>query len=163
MNAQLYNKLKKLTLKMCSDRDTCIDLFHDILLQCETNPTFTGLTEDQQRYYFVGIVRRQVYSTNSSYYRMHKKYNFTELKDTDDMVDVDYVETPDMTWVKKVLNDELEKNPDFWYNKQLFELYLDKGGVIEKVYQQTRIPRYSIKDTINEMKKWLKQKWQELN
>ncbi len=163
MNKKLYHKLKQLTLKMCSDTDACVDLFHDILLQCETNSTFSGLTDDEKRYYFVGIVRRQVYSTNSAYYRKYKKYSFVELQPKDDKVDEPYIELPDMDWIKSQLEQELSNNPDLWYNKMLFEVYLEKGGVIEKVWAQTKTPRYSIKSTINDMKKWLRKRWEDLN
>jgi hypothetical protein len=32
---------------------------------------------------------------------------------------------------------------------------------IEPIHKKTRIPRYSIRDTIKEMKGWIKTKWSE--
>lgn len=165
MNQKLHDKLKQVMNKMCSDRDTCEDLFQDILFKLETNEKYKTLSDKEKVYYFIGVVRHQVYSTNSSYFRQYKKHQFVELQEEDkeSVVDETYIDKPDMIWVKEMMELELKKNPSFWYNKMLFELYIEKNGVIEKVYQKTKIPRYSIKETINEMKIWLKQKWEESN
>jgi hypothetical protein len=159
MKQTTYKKLKEIVYKMCNDYDTRDDLIQDIAQSLLNNEKFDSLNENAKTYYLVGIVRRQVYSTNSSYYRTFKKFNGVELTDRDTIPDVPYSEEPTMDWVREELENELKRNPKFWYNKQLFELYLEKKGFIDRVHKQTKIPRYAIKDTVNEVKGLLKQRW----
>ncbi len=147
--------------KMCNDVETREDLFHDILLQMENNHKFQQLDDKQKTYFFIGIVRRQVYSTNSSYYRTYKKYSMTELKEIPDVPDEEYQESMDIEWIKNILEEEVKKDKEFWYDKKMFEIYLENKGIIERVYKQTRIPRYSIIESVDRTKKLINQRWTE--
>jgi lysozyme family protein len=163
MNEKLYNKLKQIANKMCSDVHWCEDLFQEIMLQLQTNERYNSLPEKAKVYYFVGIIRNQVYSNNSSYFRKFKKHSFIQPNESHIIIDNPYVDSPDMDFVKNALELELKDNPDFWYDKMLFELWLEKKCIIEQVHQKTKIPRYSIKDSINKTKQILKKRWEDLN
>ena len=55
---------------------------------------------------------------------------------------------------KRVAN----RNRDFWYNKGIFELYLEHKK-LEHIHRLTKIPKYSLRETLKEMKLWINNKW----
>jgi hypothetical protein len=74
----------------------------------------------------------------------------------------EYIHTPDIQWIKETLSNETKNNPNFWYDEGIFNLYLEHKK-IEAVHKKTRIPKYSLRKTINEIKVLLKSKWKEQN
>ena len=58
----------------------------------------------------------------------------------------------------ETLEQELKDNPDKWYEVGIFRLYL-KHRKLEPIHRQTKIPKYSLRQTLKEMKEWIKIKW----
>lgn len=160
MDKTEYNKLKQIVNKVTGGDERAEDLFHDILIQLATNEKYNSLKGNEKKYYFVRAVSNQFYSNNSSYNSKYKKYKFDEIPNTYEVIDEPYQEQPTIDWIKETLKNELEVNPAFWYKKGLFELYLEHKK-IEAIHKRTHIPKYSIRITLNEMKVWLKLKWEQ--
>jgi hypothetical protein len=159
MTKKEYETYKSIALKICKNDERTEDLFHDVLIQLSTNTKFTGLTGSQKTFFFVKSISNQYYSNNSYFYRQYKKFQYTELHNTEQK-DEEYEEKPTLEWVQEELDKELKNNEDFWYNKGLFEMYL-KHKKLETIHKLTTIPKYSIRQTIKEMKAWLNKKWED--
>lgn len=154
-----YKKYLQVATRITGGDQRAKDLLHDVLLQLSKNGKFDNLSGTDKLYYLTMALKNQFYSNNSQFKRDYRKYEFTELTIDHDDISVEYDEQPTLDWVREVLQDELDKDKDFWYNKGLFELWLDNKGFIDRVHKQTHIPRYSIKDTIKEVKELLRRRW----
>jgi hypothetical protein len=108
-------------------------------------------------YFLTRTITNQYYSNNSKFQKTYRKFN-NEINDIPDEPDVPYQERPSIEWINTILEKELLNNPKNWYNVGLFRLYMEHRK-IEPIHKQTRIPRYSIRNTIREMKVWIKSKW----
>jgi hypothetical protein len=154
-----YKKYLQVAQKITGGDQRAQDLLHDVLLQLSNNQVFIDLPKKDKLYYITKALKNQFYSNNSNFSRRYRKYEFTELSLDIDEIDVEYDEQPTIDWVKQTLEEELVRDKDFWYNKGLFDIWLNNKGFIERVHKQTHIPRYSIKDTINQVKELLNQRW----
>ena len=154
-----YKKYLQVATRITGGDQRSQDLLHDVLLQLSKNDTFDNLNNNDKLYYLTMALKNQFYSNNSHFKRDYRKYEFTELATNYDDIVIEYEEQPTLDWVREVLQDELDKDKDFWYNKGLFELWLDNKGFIDRVHKQTHIPRYSIKDTIKQVQKLLRDRW----
>jgi hypothetical protein len=161
MNQTEYNRYLKATRKITSNDNDAQDLMHDVLVMLQKNIKFNNLSEKDRLFFFIRAMKNQFHSNSSHYTRTYKKYQFGETVENIELQDYIYDEEPTLDWINELLALELKNNPDFWYNKGIFELWLKNDGFIERVHKQTKIPRYSIKDTINEMKGWVKIKWKQ--
>jgi len=159
MTEKEYQKFKQIALKICKNDERTEDLLHDVLIQLSCNEKFTGLTGSQRTYFFVKSISNQYYSNNSYFYRTHKKFQYVEQQ-VIEQEEIEYEEKPTLDWVREELETELKNNKDFWYNKGLFEMYLEHKK-IEKIHRLTQIPKYSIRQTLKEMKVWLNNKWEQ--
>jgi hypothetical protein len=160
MNQSQYEKYRTTILKICGNDEKAEDLLHDILLQLSSNTTYNSLDDKSKLFFFIRTVQNQYYSNNSSFQRTYRKYlfdeyipNYHELQE-----EVRYYERPTMDWVEEVLDKELKDNPDKWYEVGIFRLYL-KHRKLEPIHRQTKIPKYSLRQTLKEMKEWIKIKW----
>lgn len=155
-----YREYLDLAKKITKGDERYIDLLHDVLIQLQTNEKWNSLTTKQEQMYFLTrTITNQYYSNNSSFHKTYRKFN-SVVYDLPEQADVEYKEKPSLEWIQKTLKNELETNPSNWYNVGLFQLYLEHKK-IEPIHKKTKIPRYSIRETINHMKKWVKTKWDE--
>jgi len=153
-----YKQYLQLAKRITKGDERHIDLLHDVLIQLETNEKWNNLKTSQEEMYFLTrAITNQFYSNNSKFKRTYRNFN-SELKDIPDEADTPYTEIPSIEWVNNILEEELKSNPDNWYNIGLFKLYMEHKK-IELIHNQTRIPRYSIRKTIREMKSWIIKKW----
>ena len=162
MTNKEYNKLKEIANKICKGDERTQDLLHDVLLQLDTNEKYNLLDEKGRLYFFVKAMRNQYYSNNSAFYRQYRRMSFNEIVNTADKATEEYIDTPDTQWIKETLNNETKRNPDFWYEEGIFNLYIEHKK-IESLHRKTRIPKYSLRKTINEIKTFLKTKWEQQN
>jgi hypothetical protein len=162
MTTEQYNNYKKIALKICKGDERTQDLLHDVLLQLDSNTKYNLLDEKGRLYFFVRAISNQYNSNNSSFYRQYRRMNFGEINNIQDTISEQYVDTPDYQWIKETLNNETKNNPDFWYEEGIFNLYLEHKK-IQTLHQRTRIPKYSLRKTINEIKLFLKTKWKQQN
>ena len=158
MLEQRYREYRDLAKRITKGDERHIDLLHDILIQLGTNDKWNNLqTEQEQMYFLTRTIQNQYYSNNSKFQRTYRKFS-SEVIDIPDEPDVPYQERPSIEWVNNTLENELKINPDNWYNVGLFKLYMEHRK-IEPIHKKTLIPKYSIRETIKQMKSWLKQKW----
>jgi hypothetical protein len=153
-----YKKYRQIVIKITKDSDKADDLLHDVLLQLDKNEKYKSLSTKDQTYFFVRTIQNQFYSNNSLFQRTYNRYRYEEFNAAIEVKDDPYYETPSMEWLNETLEKELQTNKNFWYNYGLFKLYLEHKK-IEPIHQKTRIPKYSIRNTINEMKLWVQKKW----
>jgi len=161
MEYQTYKRYLQISKKICSNDERAQDLLHDTLIQLSTNARFNTLSTKDRVFYITRALQNQFYSNNSKFSRTYRKYQFDELPERYELVDTEYSEAPTMDWVNEMLNDELKSNPTFWYKKGLFDIWMEHNGIIDRVHKQTHIPKYSIIETINDIKDFIKIKWLE--
>ena len=160
MLEQRYKQYKELAKRITKGDERYIDLLHDVLIQLGTNEKWNNLqTEQEQMYFLTRTITNQFYSNNSKFKKTYRNFS-SEALDIPDEEDVAYQERPSVEWLNNLLDDELKNNPDNWYNVGLFRMYMEHRK-IEPIHKKTKIPRYSIRITINEMKAWVKSKWSE--
>ena len=155
-----YREYRELAKRITKGDERHIDLLHDVLIQLETNDKWNNLhTKEEQMYFLTRTLTNQYYSNNSKFNRTYRKFSADQLE-IPEVPDEPYEETPTIAWVHHILDEELEMNPDNWYNIGLFKLYMEHKK-IEPIHKKTRIPKYSIRETIKQMKFWLKEKWKD--
>jgi hypothetical protein len=155
-----YEQYRELARKITKGDERYIDLLHDVLIQLETNEKWNNLqTPKEQMYFLTRTLINQYYSNNSHFNKTYRKFS-SEITDIPEEEDTPYQEKPSIEWINNLLDNELNTNPDNWYNIGLFKLYMEHRS-IEPIHKKTKIPRYSIRDTIKQMKGWIKTKWNE--
>jgi len=162
MTNKEYNKFKEVAMKICGGDERTQDLFHDVLLQLSSNEKYNLLEEKSRLYFFIRTMTNQFYSNNSAFYRQYRRMAFNEITNMSDKINEEYIDTPDIQWIKETLSNETKNNPKFWYEEGIFNLYIEHKK-IESLHRKTRIPKYSLRKTINEIKVFLKIKWEEQN
>lgn len=117
--------------------------------------------EAQFRYYFVMVVKNQLHSSTSTFYNIYRKHGeqSNEIPDNfnphDDYNEEDHLEKlPD--WY-----DQYEKILDglHWYDRELWSIFVKKQGErgpIERIAEETKIPRQSIGNSIRATKEIIK-------
>jgi hypothetical protein len=162
MNKTEYDKLKKIAYKICKNKQNADDLLHDVLLQLSLNETYNTLDDKSRVFFFIRTITNQYHSNNSSYHKTYRKHSFQEIPTNYDNKDEEYNEKPTIDWIREVLDEELRVNPNFWYNRGIYTLYLEHKK-LEKLHRITKIPKYSLRITLKEMKLWINNKWKNKN
>lgn len=157
MDNQEYGKYRELVRKLTKGDERFEDLLHDILIQMNDNKVWNELSEEKRLYFLTKVISNQFYSNNSKFQRTYRKFNYEILEQYEEP-EVPYQDTPSIEWVNNLLETEIRLNPQRWYDIGLFKLYMEHKR-IEPIYRRTRIPKYSIRETIKQMKSWIKQKW----
>lgn len=155
-----YREYKQLAKQITKGDERYLDLLHDVLIQLHTNDKWNNLTtKEEQMYFLTRTLTNQYYSNNSKFQRIYRKFNI-DSKEIPDVPDEPYEERPSIEWINLLFEQELQNNPDNWYNIGLFKMYMEYKK-IEPIHKKTRIPKYSIRQTIKEMKSWIKLKWEQ--
>lgn len=155
-----YRQYKELAKKITKGDERHLDLLHDILIQLETNEKWNNLhTKEEQMYFLTRTIQNQYYSKNSKFKKTYRNFS-SEIVEIPESIDEEYQERPSIEWINKLFENELNNNPSSWYNIGLFKLYMEDKK-IESIHKKTKIPKYSIRNTIREMKVWIKKKWNE--
>jgi DNA-directed RNA polymerase specialized sigma24 family protein len=158
MTQTQYEKYRTTILKICGNDEKAEDLLHDILLQLSSNTTYNSLDDKSKLFFFVRTVQNQYWSNNSKFQRTYKKYIFEQLPVNYDPKTEEYKERPTMDWIEETLDQELNDNPERWYEVGIFRLYLQHRK-LEPIHRQTQIPKYSLRQTLKDMKEWINNKW----
>ena len=155
-----YREYLELAKKLTKGDERHIDLLHDVLIQLGTNEKWNNLqTEQEQMYFLTRTITNQFYSNNSKFKKTYRNFS-SEVIDIPDEEDVPYQDRPSIEWINNLLDNELKTNPDNWYNVGLFKMYMEHRK-IDLIHKKTKIPKYSIRETIRQMKSWIKSKWGE--
>lgn len=103
------------------------------------------------RYYCVRIMMNSFRSTTSPFYLTYRRPS-TDIHDIPDLPQ----EEDNTNEIAEKIRKEIEKLS--WYDKMLFEIYLDEGHTISSLARATGIPRTSISLSINRIRKHIKKK-----
>lgn len=159
MDERRYREFKKIANKITSGDERSDDLLHDVLEQLQTNVKWNQLeTKEEQNYFLVRALSNQFHSNNSKFNRTYRRFTFEQMTNQE-QVDTEYKEQITMEWVNETLDKELKERPESWYEVGLFKMYMEHKK-IEPIHKKTRIPKYSIRITIKQMKEWLNKQWQ---
>lgn len=101
------------------------------------------------RFYCVRIMMNSFRSTTSPFYTTYRKPSDSLVEAEDIVEEEDYTQE----LVKKV-KAELQKLP--WYDRMLFETFVDEGHTISSLARATGIPRTSISLSINRIRRHIK-------
>lgn len=104
------------------------------------------------RWYCVRIMLNSYRSTTSPFYTVYRRPS-SELKEIEDLP---VEEKENLTEVSDKIKREIEKLN--WYDKMLFEIFVDEGHSISSLARVTGIPRTSISLSINRIRKHIKKK-----
>ena len=88
-------------------------------------------------------------STSSKFYFTYRKES-VGLEDVEDLADED----EDLTDFARRTKEELAKLP--WYDRMLFEAFVNEGHTISSLSRATGIPRTSVSLTLNRVRKHIK-------
>ena len=145
-----YDELKNICNKF-STPDEVDDLLHLCIEQFIKNKKVHQIPDKEKLYFFTKIVRNQYHSKSSKYHYTYRRYQFSEVIESE-IPDVEYQEEQfNLDWVYEQL-----KTID-WYYGRLFELYIEEGCSVTKLSKRTTIPINSVSRDINKVRRQLKQ------
>jgi hypothetical protein len=158
MSRKEYDNLRKIAYKICKGNQNTDDLLHDVLLQLTFNETYNTLDDKSRVFFFIRTITNQYKSNNSSYHKTYRKNILEEIPPNYNIEAEEYNEKPSISWITETLDEELRINPTFWYNHGIYTLYLQHKK-LETIHRITKIPKYSLRITLKEMKLWINNKW----
>jgi DNA-directed RNA polymerase specialized sigma24 family protein len=145
-----YNELKNICNKFSTPEEVD-DLLHLCIEQFIKNKKVHQIPDKEKLYFFTKIVRNQYHSKSSKYHYTYRRYQFSDVVETE-IPDVVYEEDEfNLEWVYEQL-----KTID-WYYGRLFELYIEEGCSVTKLSKRTTIPINSVSRDINKVRRQLKQ------
>lgn len=145
-----YNELKNICSKFSTPEEVD-DLLHLCVEQFIKNKRVHQIADKEKLYFFTKIVRNQYHSKSSRYHYTYRRYQFSDVVETE-IPDVVYEEDEfNLEWVYEQL-----KSID-WYYGRLFELYIEEGCSVTKLSKRTTIPINSVSRDINKVRRQLKQ------
>lgn len=160
MTETFYEKILKIVQKMTSNDPRSQDLLHDIVEQLSKNKTYNNLPENQKIFFIVRTIKNQFYSNNSKFYKEYRRYQFTNIEQVRELQNEDlYIETPSIEWIYDEFDKIIKENQDRWYDVGIFKLYIEEKNNLSKLHNRTRIPKYSLRQTLNDMKEELRKRW----
>ena len=159
--AELMNKF---IYRMIPNKRDAEDFFNDlfiILADKDFNKIRTIYDNNEMSQYLYVIIRNNLQSTSSRYYYTYRKpigsdYNEeTDFRLSNDSIDRDRLlnELQDdykrlMNKIKKHLDNEVIKNPKFFYDKKVFEMYYEDDNTFRGLGELLDIPMSSIYNTV---------------
>ena len=156
--------MNKFIYRMIPNKRDAKDFFNDlfiILADKDFNKIKTIYDNDEMSQYLYVIIRNNLQSTSSRYYYTYRKpvgsdYNEeTDFRLSNDSIDKDRIlnELQDdykrlMNRIKKHLDSEVIKNPKFFYDKKVFEMYYEDDNTFRGLGELLDIPMSSIYNTV---------------
>jgi RNA polymerase sigma factor (sigma-70 family) len=150
-----YYELKKITKRITGNHELTDDLLHEVFLQLLNKETIKLNSYDDNtiKYYIVSIIRINWISKTSPF---HYKIRKEGLKNSEFHCNIE-VEDEQYDWERENLIQAMEISFTElnFFQKGLLELYLVLGSV-NKVAQQTEIPKSSVIKQIRKAKDTIK-------
>lgn len=133
-----------------NDQGLWEELLHYTLDEFLRKPNVSDIIESGGgRFYCVRIMMNSFRSTTSPFYTTYRKPT-ESLSEAGEEIE----EEEDTQELIKKIKDELQKLP--WYDRMLFETFVDEGHTISSLARATGIPRTSISLSINRIRKHIK-------
>jgi hypothetical protein len=145
-----YTTLEDAAKKISGNDPLWQELLHYTLDEFLRKPNVDEIIESGGgRFYCVRIMMNQFRSTTSPFYTIYRKPS-DSLEEAEDYVE----EEDDTKELVKKIKQELQKLP--WYDRMLFETFVDEGHTISSLARATGIPRTSISLSINRIRRHIK-------
>jgi len=146
-----YDKLKEAAQNITGNDPLWEELLHytiDIFLRKKDVEDI--IKSGGGRFYCVRIMMNSYRSTTSPFYTEYRRPSaeLTEVQEIE--------EEENLTEIADKIKKEIEKLN--WYDKMLFEVYIDEGHTISSLARATGIPRTSISLSINRIRRHIKKK-----
>jgi DNA-directed RNA polymerase sigma subunit (sigma70/sigma32) len=164
-----YNKLLEIAKNICKT-DFAQDLLHEALFVCLQYPEekMEFIKKDGKLFFFVARIMANMYHSKTSqyYYKIARFYDKHNLYDCKKMSQIIFTNNKSDNQKIQIIENLLNKL--YWYDREMFKLYyfgeLDgKKYTLQTLAEKTNISRRSIFTTIKNVKKFLKDKINEIN
>lgn len=153
---QAYAHLRQAATNISDGHQLSEELLHYSLEQLLTKPNLQEILDSGgAQFYVIRIMLNSWKSTTSPFYTIYRDPRRADLDsylEKHEVADAEPEPETDLSAVHEAL-DGL-----YWYDRQLFTLYLDEGRNISGLAKKTGIPRTSISLTLKRVKSHLKQK-----
>jgi len=146
-----YDELVKASYKITGSNELSIDLLHYAIEEVTYKSNLQSIIDSGgMRFYLIRIMITQWRSQTGPFYKAFVKQSDTlELHNVENNIEIEQ-EKLDVDRVNLIIS-ELP-----WYDKQLWELYVEGGYNYTELSKATGIPRTSIGLTINRVRKHIK-------
>ena len=145
-----YLPLKEAAQRISSNNKLSEELLHYAIDEFLKKPNAEEIVlSGGARWFCVKILLNSWKSTSSKFYFTYRKES-VGLEDVEDVEDEDV----DLTDFARRTKEELAKLP--WYDRMLFEAYVNEGHTISSLSRATGIPRTSVSLTLNRVRKHIK-------
>lgn len=156
-----YNSLLDASKKISANNELSGELLHYSLEQILTKPNVQEIIDSGgAQFWVIRTMMNSWKSTTSAFYTIYRKhqYNSEDISYLTDMdVDDDVVDNElELLETYEVIKKELESL--YWYDRDLFKMYVEESHTISSLSRATKIPRTSISLTINRVRAHLKNK-----
>lgn len=145
-----YQALRDAAWKISGGSDLAEELCHyaidEFLMKKDVE---TIINSGGGRFYCVKIMMTQWRSSTGPFFHTYRKAS-ADLEEAEDVVEEENNE-PELA---KRINKQLEKLN--WYDKMLFDVYVNENHSISSLSRATGIPRTSISLSINRIRKFIK-------
>ena len=145
-----YLPLKEAAQRISSNNKLSEELLHYAIDEFLKKPNAEEIVlSGGARWFCVKILLNSWKSTSSKFYFTYRKES-AGLEDVEDVVDDDV----DLTDFARRTKEGLTKLP--WYDRLLFETFVNEGHTISSLSRATGIPRTSVSLTLNRVRKHIK-------
>jgi len=145
-----YPVLEDAAKKISGNDPLWQELLHYTLDEFLRKPNVDEIIESGGgRFFCVRIMMNSFRSTTSPFYTTYRKPS-DSIEEAEDLVE----EEDDTKELVKKIKQELLKLP--WYDRMLFETFVDEGHTISSLARATGIPRTSISLSINRIRRHIK-------
>lgn len=144
-----YKELKEAANRISSNSQLAGELLHfcvDLFLR--RSDCSTVVASGGARFFIVRIMLNQWKSTTSEFFHTYRQYN-NEI--TGEFEDTVYEEDPSYMERADRVREELAKLP--WYDRKLFDTFVDENHTVSSLARATQIPRTSVSLTINRIRR----------
>ncbi len=149
---------KGFSSKFYNDEFLSEELFQEFLLiVLEKKDKMIELYDNKQlNYYSYTVIRNLACNKSSTFNKNHSSLNRTELHDNFESTNDDIYQNELKGLLEEIdefLSNKVKEDSNFWYNKELFELYFFGNESYRSLSQQTKIPITSIFNSVTTTKK----------
>lgn len=152
-----YSSLLTAAKKISDNSELSNELLHYSLEQLLLKPNVQEIVDSGgAQFWVIRTMLNSWRSTTSAFYTIYRK-NLYNTEDISYLANEVADEEPQDTFeISAALKKELDAL--YWYDRDLFNMYVDESHTISSLSRATKIPRTSISLTINRVRAYLKTK-----
>ena len=145
-----YQPLKEAAARISGNNQLSEELLHYTIDEFLKKPNVEEIVESGgARWFCIKILMNSWKSSSSPFYYTYRRET-VDLADIEDLAD----ETEDLTHFVQNTKEVLQTLP--WYDRKLFETYVNDGHTVSSLARATGIPRTSVSLTLNRVRKHVK-------